>query len=51
MAFLNLFAAFSTTSDKRKVLQMVDAFLYNVLGSSQRGGTWWSFLLFSTTRL
>jgi len=27
---VNLFAAFSTTSDKRKVLQMADAFSYNV---------------------
>ena len=32
MAFLNLFAAYSTTSDKRKVLQMADAFSYNVRG-------------------
>jgi len=32
MAFLNLFAAFSTTSDKRQVLQMADAFSYNVRG-------------------
>jgi len=31
-AFLNLFAAFSTTSDKRKVLQMTDNFSYNVRG-------------------
>jgi hypothetical protein len=28
VAILNLFAAFSTTSDKRKVLQMADAFSY-----------------------
>ena len=32
VAFLNLFAAFSTTADKRKVLQMADAFSYNVRG-------------------
>eukprot|EP00277_Geminigera_cryophila_P007273 CAMPEP_0179422160 /NCGR_PEP_ID=MMETSP0799-20121207/10256_1 /TAXON_ID=46947 /ORGANISM="Geminigera cryophila, Strain CCMP2564" /LENGTH=109 /DNA_ID=CAMNT_0021196225 /DNA_START=22 /DNA_END=347 /DNA_ORIENTATION=+ len=32
VAFLNLFAAYSTTSDKHKVLQMVDAFSYNVRG-------------------
>ena len=32
MAFLNLFAALSTTSDKRQVLQMADDFLYNVRG-------------------
>jgi len=32
VAFLNLFAAYSTTSDKRKVLQMADAFSYNVRG-------------------
>jgi len=32
VAFLNFFAAYSTTSDKRKVLQMVDAFSYNVRG-------------------
>jgi len=32
VAFLNLFAAFSTTSDKRQVLQMADAFSYNVRG-------------------
>jgi hypothetical protein len=32
VVFLNLFAAFSTTSDKRKVLQMADAFSYNVHG-------------------
>jgi len=30
--FLNLFAAFSTTSDKRKVLQMDYKFSYNVRG-------------------
>jgi hypothetical protein len=28
VAFLNLFSAFSTTSNKRKILQMVDAFSY-----------------------
>jgi len=32
VAFLNLFAAFSTTSDKRQVLQMADDFPYNVPG-------------------
>jgi len=32
VVFLNLFAAFSTTSDKRKVLQMADAFSYNGRG-------------------
>jgi len=32
VAFLNLFAAFSTTCDKRKVLQIADAFSYNVRG-------------------
>jgi len=32
VAFLNLFAAYSTTSDKRKVLQMADEFSYNVRG-------------------
>jgi len=32
MAFLNLFAAYSTMSDKRKDLQMADAFSYNVRG-------------------
>jgi len=32
LAFLNLFAAFSTTSDKRQVLQMADDFPYNVPG-------------------
>jgi len=32
VAFLNLFAAYITMSDKRKVLQMTDAFLYNVRG-------------------
>ena len=32
MAFLNLFAAFSTTSDKRQVLQMAEALSYNVRG-------------------
>jgi len=30
VAFLNLFAAYSITSDKRKVLQMADEFSYNV---------------------
>jgi len=30
VAFLNLFAAFSTTSDKRQVLQMADDFSYNL---------------------
>jgi len=32
LAFLNLFAAFSKTSDKRQVLQMEDAFSYNMRG-------------------
>jgi len=32
VASLNFFAAYSTASDKRKVLQMVDAFSYNVWG-------------------
>jgi hypothetical protein len=32
VAFLNLFAAFSTMSDKRQVLQMADDFSYNVRG-------------------
>jgi len=32
MAFLNLFAAFSATYHKRKVLQMADDFSYNVRG-------------------
>jgi len=32
VVFLNLFAAFTTTSDKRKVLQMADAFSYNGRG-------------------
>jgi hypothetical protein len=32
VAFLNLFAAYSTNSDKRKVLQMEDEFSYNVRG-------------------
>ena len=32
VAFLNLFAAFSNTSDKCKVLQMADEFSYNVRG-------------------
>jgi len=32
VAFLYLFAAYSTTSDKRKVLQMADEFSYNVRG-------------------
>jgi len=32
VAFLKFFAAYSTTSDKRKVLQMADAFSYNVQG-------------------
>ena len=30
--FLNLFAAFSTTSDKGQVLQMTDTFSYNLRG-------------------
>jgi len=30
VAFLNLFEVYSTTSDKRKALQMADAFSYNV---------------------
>jgi len=32
VAFLNLFAAFGTTSDKRQVLQMADDFSYNSRG-------------------
>jgi len=32
VTFLNLFAAYSTTPDKRKFLQMADAFSYNVRG-------------------
>ena len=32
LRFLDLFAAFSTTSDNRKALQMADAFSYNVCG-------------------
>jgi len=32
VAFLNLFEAFTTSSDKRQVLQMADAFSYNVKG-------------------
>jgi len=32
VVFLNVFATYSTMSDKRKVLQMVDAFSYNVRG-------------------
>jgi len=32
VAFLSLFAAYSTTSDKRKVLQMADACSYSVWG-------------------
>jgi len=32
VAFLILFAAYSTMSDKRKVLQMADAFSYNLPG-------------------
>jgi len=32
VVFLNLFAAYSTKSDKRKVLQMEDVFAYNVRG-------------------
>jgi len=32
VVLLNFFAAYNTTSDKRKFLQMVDAFSYNVRG-------------------
>ena len=37
VSFLNFLAAYSTTSDKRKVLQMSDDFSYNVQGSK---ATW-----------
>ena len=45
VAFLNLFAAYSTTSDKRKVLQMADEFSYNVRSFK---ATWRDLVEFSS---
>ena len=49
VAFLNLFAAFSTTSDKQQVLQMVADFSHNTL--SWRSVILWNFSVFLTTTL
>jgi len=49
MAFLNLFTAFSITSDKRQVLQMSNAFSYKVRGFKPTGVISWSFLVCLTT--
>ena len=45
VAFLNIFAAYSTTSDKRKILQIADEFSYNVRGFK---ATWRDLVEFSS---